>query len=111
MTDGEMSVRDVDSSVISHTGLATSEDLRWGMFSAVLVSGEGPDDCLDMQWRLGFRIRFTPSCYLVNTCLPSLQGLACQQWAKRGQNEPFSGGDDQLREFTGGVMQYACGAC
>jgi hypothetical protein len=38
MTDGEMNVRDVVSSLISHTALATSEDLRWGMIWPVLVS-------------------------------------------------------------------------
>jgi hypothetical protein len=38
MTDGEMNVRDVVSSLINHTALATSEDLRWGMIWPVLVS-------------------------------------------------------------------------
>jgi hypothetical protein len=38
MTDGEMNVRDVVSSLINHTALATSEDLRWSMIWPVLVS-------------------------------------------------------------------------
>jgi hypothetical protein len=38
MTDGEIDVRDVASSLINHTALATSEDLRWGMIWPVLVS-------------------------------------------------------------------------
>jgi hypothetical protein len=38
LTDGKMNVRDMTSSVINQTALATSEDLRWGIFWPVLVS-------------------------------------------------------------------------
>jgi hypothetical protein len=41
MTDDEVNVRDMLSMEINHTGLATSEDLRWGMFSPVLVCVRG----------------------------------------------------------------------
>jgi hypothetical protein len=38
LTDGEMDARDMTSPVINQTALATSEDLRWGIFWPVLVS-------------------------------------------------------------------------
>lgn len=38
MTDGEMNVRDMVSSLINQTALATSEDLRRGMLWPLLVS-------------------------------------------------------------------------
>ena len=37
ITDGEMISRDIASSLINQTALATSEDLRWGMLWSVLV--------------------------------------------------------------------------
>lgn len=43
MTDGEMKARDMVSSLINHTALATSEDLRWDILWPVLVSVRGPD--------------------------------------------------------------------
>jgi hypothetical protein len=37
ITDGEMNVRDMAFPSINQTALATSEDLRWGIFWPVLV--------------------------------------------------------------------------
>lgn len=84
ITDGEMKVRDMVSSLINQTALATSEDLRWGILWPVLVSVRGPDNRLYTQWWAKFRINFHAMVLSKGGMPVSVQGLACQQYAGRG---------------------------
>jgi hypothetical protein len=56
----------------------------------------GPDDSLDMQWRTRFRINFHAMLLSNSDMLASMHGLVSQQYARCGNVEPLSGGNDQL---------------